>query len=190
MAPKAKVTRDMIVAAAVEVARRDGHESINARTVAQQLSCSTQPVMYHFATIEELKRAAFARADRLHTEYLLQSPAETDPLLAIGLHYIRFAVEEPQLFRFLFQSGYTEEKSLKEIFDSEELTPILAALRAELGGDAARAREVFLILALFTHGYASLYANNDLSFDEKQAAAHLERAFCGAVAAAAKEEAP
>ena len=151
MAPKAKVTRDMIVAAAVEVARRDGHESINARTVAQQLSCSTQPVMYHFATIEELKRAAFARADRLHTEYLLQPPAETDPLLSIGLHYIRFAVEEPQLFRFLFQSGYTEEKSLKEIFDSEELTPILAALQAELGGDAAEAREVFLILALFTH---------------------------------------
>ena len=47
MPPKTKVTRDMIVLAAVDVARQDGVDKINARTVAGQLHCSTQPVMYH-----------------------------------------------------------------------------------------------------------------------------------------------
>ena len=112
MAPKTKVTRDMIVEAAVEVARKKGADSINARTVAEQLHCSTQPVMYHFATIDSLKRAAYAKADHMHTSFLMNVAPEQDPILSIGLIYIRFAVDEPQLFRFLFQSGYAEESNL------------------------------------------------------------------------------
>ena len=62
MPPKSKVTKDMIVHAAVEIIRQNGFESVNARTVAGQLHCSTQPVMYHFTTIDSLKRAAFRRS--------------------------------------------------------------------------------------------------------------------------------
>lgn len=55
MPPKAKITKDMVIDAAFEVAREIGTENINARTVSKKLNCSTQPVMYHFATIDELK---------------------------------------------------------------------------------------------------------------------------------------
>lgn len=40
--PKAKISEDMIVDAALQVAREEGAESINARTVAERLNCSTQ----------------------------------------------------------------------------------------------------------------------------------------------------
>ncbi len=189
MPPRVKITREQIIDAAVAIIRKSGLDSLNARALAQELCCSTQPILYAFATMEELKRAAFARADQLHTEYLMNTPPEGDPLLAIGLNYIRFAVEEPQLFRFLFQSGYVAERSLKEMLDSAELTPILVPLQAELSLEEGKAREVFTILALFTHGYASIHANNDLDFDEKQAAVQLERAFYGAAAAVREEEA-
>lgn len=56
MPPKPKITKDMVIAAAFEVVRKAGAENINARTVSEILNCSTQPVMYHFATIEELKK--------------------------------------------------------------------------------------------------------------------------------------
>ncbi len=178
----------MIVAAAVEVARREGYESINARTVAKELHCSTQPVMYHFSTIEELKRAAYARLDLMHTDCLM-TPRGEDPLLGIGLNYIRFAVEEPRLFRFLFQSGYAVERNVQEMIDSPELTPVLAAMREGIGTDEKKTREIFTTLALFVHGYASIIANNGLEFDEKLAAVQLERVFRGAVAAAMEGEA-
>ena len=55
MPAKAKVTKEMIVDAAFAIAREAGVERINARTVSERLHCSTQPVMYHFATIEALK---------------------------------------------------------------------------------------------------------------------------------------
>ncbi len=48
MPPKLRVTQDMIINSAIEVARQNGFENINARTVAERLHCSTQPVMYHF----------------------------------------------------------------------------------------------------------------------------------------------
>ena len=71
MPAKIKATKEMIINAAFEIAREIGAENINARTVSERLNCSTQPVMYHFATIEELKRAVYAKADLYHSEYLM-----------------------------------------------------------------------------------------------------------------------
>ena len=188
MPPKTKVTVEMIVHAAVEVARRSGYESINARTVSGQLHCSTQPVMYHFSTIESLKKAAYRQADKLHSECMMKTAPGQEPILGIGLNYIRFAVEEPQLFRFLFQSGYAEENNLLEMVDSEELVPVLTAMQEGAGLSMEKTRNVFITVALFAHGYASIIANNHLEFDEKLIAQHLERAWNGAVLAAAQEE--
>ncbi len=188
MPPKTRVTAEMIVDAAVEVVRQSGFENINARTVSEQLHCSTQPVMYHFATIDSLKKAAYRKADHLHSEYMMNTPPGQDPVLGIGLNYVRFAVEEPQLFRFLFQSGYAEESNLLEMVDSEELIPVLAAMQEGAGLSMQQTKNVFITVALFAHGYASIIANNHLEFDEKLIAEHLERTWDGAVLAAGQEE--
>lgn len=189
MPPKAKITKDMIIDAAFEVAREAGAENINARTVSEKLNCSTQPVMYHFATIEELKRAVYAKTDWYHTEYLMNVEKEQDGvMLGIGLNYIRFAIREPNLFRFLFQSGYAVENSLLEMIDSEELTPVISAMQEAAGMNLEQTKEVFLTIALFAHGYASIIANNSLEFDEELVAAHLERAYRGAILAVQEED--
>ena len=137
-----------------------------------------------------MKRAAYAEVDHLHSEYMMTISPGQDPILGIGLNYIRFAVEEPQLFRFLFQSGYAEENNLLEMLDSEELVPILAAMREGAGLSMEKTRELFITVALFAHGYASIIANNHLEFNEELIAEHLERAWNGAVLAAEKEERP
>ena len=188
MPPKAKITREMIIDAAFEIARETGAENINARTVAERLKCSTQPVMYHFATIEALKRAVYAKADLFHTEYLMniKKPQE-GVMLGIGLNYICFAIEEPYLFRFLFQSGLAVESSLLEMIDSEELTPVISAMREAMEMSMEQTKEVFVTIALFAHGYASIIANNSLEYDEKTVSLHLERAYRGAVLAVREE---
>ena len=70
MPPKVKITKEMIIDAAFEIARSEGAENINARTVSKKLGCSTQPVMYHFKTIEELKKNVYIKADEYHSEYI------------------------------------------------------------------------------------------------------------------------
>ena len=188
MPPKAKITKDMIIAAAFEIARKTGAENINARTVSQRLNCSTQPVMYHFATIEELKKAAYAKADCYHSEYLMniENP-QKNIMLGIGLNYIRFATEEPHLFRFLFQSNFFTGTTLLEMIDAEELAPVLLAMQGAVGGGIERVKEIFLTIFLFAHGYASIIANNSLEYDEELIKAHMERAYTGAILAAQEE---
>ncbi|MDE7268689.1 MAG: TetR/AcrR family transcriptional regulator [Lachnospiraceae bacterium] len=184
MPPKAKITRDMVIAAAFEVARKTGAENINARTVSKKLNCSTQPVMYHFATIEELKKAAYEKSDRFHTEYLMNiSEIQESVMLGIGLNYIRFAVEEPHLFRFLFQSGFAVENSLMEMINSEGIAPVISVMQEELNMNIEQTKEIFITLALFVHGYASIIVNNSLEYDENLISTHLKRVYTGAVLA-------
>ena len=190
MPAKAKVTKEMIVDAAFAIAREAGAESINARTVSERLHCSTQPVMYHFSTIEALKRAVYAKADLYHSEYLMnmRKPPK-GAVRGIGMNYIRFAIEEPYLFRFLFQSDYFSGKTLLELIDAEELLPILSAMQGALGVGMEQTKKVFLTVFLFAHGYASIIANNSLQYDEELIDAQLGQAYRGAILAAQEERA-
>ena len=72
--------------------------------------------------------------------------------------------------------------------DSEELAPVLSAMQEGTGLSGKQTRDVFITVALFAHGYASIIANNHLEFDEKLIAEHLERTWNGAVLAAEQEE--
>lgn len=189
MPAKAKVTREMILDAAFAIARETGAESINARTVSERLRCSTQPVMYHFTTIEELKRAVYAKADLYHSEYLMSGKKPpTGAAPGIGMRYIRFAMEEPHLFRFLFQSDYFSGKTLLELIDAEELTPVLSAMQSKLNMSREQTKKVFLTVFLFAHGYASIIANNAMKCDETVISAQLEQAYRGAILAAQEGE--
>lgn len=188
MPPRAKITKEMVVDAAFEVAREAGCENINARTVSKKLNCSTQPVMYHFATIEQLKQAVYAKLDRYHTDYLLTIQGPQDGImLGIGLNYIRFAAKEPNLFRFLFQSGYALENSLLEMVNSNELIPVLSAMQEAMHLNMQQTKDVFITLAMFVHGYASLLVNNALDYEEDLIKVHLVRAYRGAVLAIQEE---
>ncbi len=184
MPAKAKVTKEMIIDVAFEIARESGAENINARTVAERLHCSTQPVMYHFSTIDELKKTAYARADQYHSEYLMQiEPNGSGAILGIGWNYIRFGIEEPQLFRFLFQSNYFSGATIVELIGADELLPVLLAMQNTIGGSIEQVKNVFLTVFLFAHGYASFIVNNALVCDEEKVNAQLEAAYRGAILA-------
>ena len=62
-----------------------------------------------------------------------------------------------------------------------------AAMQEGTGLSMQKTRDIFLTVALFAHGYASIIANNGLRFYEKLIAEHLERAWNGALLAAQEE---
>lgn len=146
--------------------------------------------MYHFATIEELKRTVYAKADQYHSDYLMRiKKPQKGAALGIGMNYIRFAIEEPHLFRFLFQSDYFNGSTLLELIDAEELTPVLSAMQGVLGIGMEQTKQVFLTVFLFAHGYASIIANNSLKYDEETINSQLQQAYRGAILAAQEETA-
>ena len=182
MPPKAKITREMIIDATFEIIRNTGVETVNARTISKKLNCSTQPVMYHFKTIDELKRAVYEKSDEYHSAYIMDIHSN-NPMKDIGLNYIQFAVKEKNLFRFLFQSNEFLSKNISELINAEELQPIIAILSQETAVNAEQAKIIFRSLFLIAHGYASMFANNEMEYDEQTVLSDLGLIFDGAVKA-------
>ncbi len=69
------------------------------------------------------------------------------------------------------------------MINSKELVPVISAMQEAVNLDIEQTKEVFVILALFVHGYASIIVNNSLEYDEELIKAHLERVYTGAVLA-------
>ena len=168
MPPKAKITKEMIINAAYEILRDSGAESINARNIAERLGCSTQPVLYVFKTMDEIREQVYEKADQYHSEYLMQmSESDTNPMTAIWKNYIRFSVREKNLFRFLFQSNAFSGR-MQGLVENENLLPILQAMGSQMGMEAAEVKKFFAALYYPVHGIASLLANNSMEYDEDE----------------------
>ncbi len=183
MPPKARITRDMVLSAAFDLIRHEGQEALNARAVAKRLGCSTQPVLYTFATMEELKDAVYERADAFHTSYILPKAEEgPDALLALGLNYVRFGQEEKHLFRFLFESNRFGGMDLPALLQGPGVGELVRILAEGLNCEAAAAEKLFWAFFAVAHGMASLLANNAMAYDEAQCAGMLETVFYGALA--------
>ena len=180
MPPKPKVTREMIIDAAVELVKKKGPDKITAQAVAGELGCSTQPVMSHFKTVEDLRKAAVQKADDYHTAFLMKISGE-NPMLEIGMNYIRFAQKEKNLFRLLFQSGTFSGMPLWESLDAQELQPVLQMFSREADLSVSDAKRAFKALFLVVHGYASMFASNEMDYNEQEIEADLTLIFEGTI---------
>ncbi len=146
---------------AFRLIREQGHEALTARNLASFLGCSTQPIMYQFPNLDNLRDLTYRKADAFHTEYLLAA----EDLLEMGLRYVRFAKEEPLLFKFLFQSGRFTGLSMEDLIRAPETAGVLTAVSAEEDLAPEEAAAFFEPLAALVHGYASLIANNAMEYD-------------------------
>ncbi|MCH5207791.1 MAG: TetR/AcrR family transcriptional regulator [Oscillospiraceae bacterium] len=182
MPPKARITKEMVIEAGLNIVRSEGTESLNVRRIAAELKCSTQPVMYHYKTVDELKADIYAAADEFHTEYIMTPNKNiNDPLLSIGLNYIRFAEKERFLFRFLFQSDKFSNIGFKEMLDGSDHDFLIKPLAEQTGLAPEQAKTVFETLFICVHGFASLLANNSMEYSEEHFAEVLTTVFMGTI---------
>ena len=174
MPPKARITREMIVDAAFTVVQKVGAEEINVRKIAAELKCSTQPVMYHFRTMEELKAEVYVKSSEYMSACILDGEEKNVPVLLE--RYIRFAREESNLFRFIFQTGRIDIENFGAVFgSSEDLRRIVRLFGEKHGLTEAQAHSAISTVFLVIHGYAALIANNCAVYDEKQCEELLNR---------------
>ena len=159
MPPKIKVTKEDIVACAVEIVRREGEQGINARNVAACMGCSTQPVFSNFATMEALRRSVVGKANELCEEYIRKETerGEFPAYKASGMAYIRFAMEERELFRLLYMRDRKAEMVPGEQVADPEREQLV---RQNTGLDGEKAKLFHMEMWAFVHGIAAMLATN------------------------------
>lgn len=164
MPPKFKFTREQIVAAALEVTRKNGITGLTARGLAAELGSSAKPILGLFQNMEEVQREVVSAANTLYQSYIKKGMADSKfpPYKASGIAYIQFAKEEKELFKLLFMRDRTDEK-IEE--NREEIRPILDLIMKNLGIDENEAYFFHLELWLYVHGIATMIATNYLEWD-------------------------
>ncbi|MBR4308905.1 MAG: TetR/AcrR family transcriptional regulator [Oscillospiraceae bacterium] len=184
MPPKSRISRQMILSASIEVVRTKGLQNLNVRAVATELNCSTQPIMYHFATMDELKTEIFDIIAEKHFAELLSLDIfeAEDPCLELSRKYIRFSVAEPNLFRFLYQSDRFSADRLDASWEQPQLVAFLAALAQKYDLSPGVAKNAFICLLLSAHGFASFLANNTISYNGAQMETYLNTVQKGCIA--------
>ena len=168
MPPTPKITKDMILNTVLTITQETGFETVNARSIAHRLQCSTRPIFTCYENMEELKKEFLDFAFTYYTQYVekYDKSALLKPYLLLPLSYINFAKQEPFLFKLLFISDMDlDMKKASDFYTeigNEEKAKIFSAM---IGIEQHRAKDIFLDLFLYAHGMAVLTATGKLSFD-------------------------
>lgn len=113
--------RNALVRAAAELAATGGPDAVTIRGAAREVGVTPTAAYRHFENQADLLEAARALAmDGMvaaMAEFLAQVPTDGDPVVralarlrSTGLGYIRFAVEEPGVFRTCFTGRLGDEE--------------------------------------------------------------------------------
>lgn len=179
MPPKVKIFREHIIRAAFALTREKGWECINARSLALQLACSTQPIFRVYKDMAELKSDLFSYIEGFYNEYIQSRMKPDNIFFSIGMAYISFAKEEPNLFRMIFMSNHFKINSIIEMLDGDENAIITAGIAAANNIGLDDARLLYVETWLFAHGIASMLVSNSCAFQEKEIEQMLRNAFTG-----------
>ena len=169
MPPKVKFTREEIVAAAFAIVRETGVDALTARLLSRKLGCSVCPIFTVFASMDEVRNAAERAAKDLYADYIRKGLEETPAFKGVGMQYIRFAKDEPQLFQLLFMSE-TGIGSVGEFLPAidENYDKILDSVVSSYGLEESVAKRLYTHLTVYSHGIATLFARGvcDFSMDD------------------------
>ena len=172
MPPKAKITKDMILHTVLDITRETGFETVNARSIAGKLQCSTRPIFTCYQNMEELKKDFLDFAYEYYLQYVssFSSSEQIIPSLLLPLSYIEFAAEETHLFKLLFMNDMDLNMAeAKDFYNEADNEKRAAAFSETIGVELERAKVIFLDLFLYTHGIAVLTAAGKIAFDRGSA---------------------
>lgn len=168
MAPRNKFSRDEMIEKAVQVVRKQGIGALTAKSLANELGVSTQPVFTCFHTIEEVRREVVNAAKILYDDYVKEGLCNDIPFLGFGMHYIRFAKEEPELYRLLFLSTDQSEgnSAFGEMNASLEL--VTDSMQETYHIDAKTAERYFRDMRLVAHSLATLIVTGSCPYTDQE----------------------
>ena len=163
MPPKVKITKDEIIKTAIELIRKDGESTVNARSIAASLGCSTQPIFSNFKSMEELDEAVITAAYDKYLEHLkIEVKSGKYPQYkAFGMAYIRFAKEERELFKMLFM----RDRNGEDISPPEDFKASVEVIMNANGVTYEIAELMHLEMWTFVHGIATMMATSFLSLE-------------------------
>lgn len=164
-----KITKEMILNTAFEIAREKGFEKISNRELAKKMNCSIRPIYYQFKNVEELNKELYKKIERYFYEFLIDNMIKDVPLYKqIGINYIKFAIAENNLFKFLFMTETKDETSAFITTDEKGFEEVVKAIKISTKLSDKDIKSFHIKMWIFAHGIATLSATKSVKFTDEQ----------------------
>lgn len=188
--PKQRITKEMVIEAAFEIAREDGLDKVLVKNIAEKIGCSVQPIYSYCSNMEGLKNDLYERTRAFFREYVEVHLEKDNFFESTGRAYLHLAKEEPHLYELYFLKKRPDRicSSLAELYQQECSLSVAEHLAQELSIGLESAKKLHLHMVIYNSGVASLQIASGFGLDMKELEQQLRMAYEAFLAEIRKEE--
>jgi AcrR family transcriptional regulator len=176
MPPKVEITKEKVLKEALEIVREQGIEVLTARSLAQRLNCSTQPIYSVCGSMEQLKEEVYNMATEVTLSIMNSYKDEKNsPALNLGIGYLHLARNDKQLFKTVYLSGYKKFDLTKDKFIGEDISTAAMRHSKRLSNiDEDTLRKIYLKLTIYIIGIGTMINTDTIKINMDEATKMVE----------------
>ena len=164
MPPKPKFTKEALIQAALELTREGGLEMVVARNLGKKLDTAPSTIFTHFSSVEDIRQAVIQAARDIYNGYVEEGLRMVPPMKGFAVQYIRFAMEESNLYAVLFMNKRDDFKYVDFIVDEGHYEKIIATAEENFAINREQAEFVYHNMWAYAHGIAVMSATGVCKF--------------------------
>lgn len=179
MGRKIQITKEIILETALQMLIRDGYSAITIKTLAAEIGCSTQPIVWHFETMNGFRKAFLDYCiDFAKSRFTVWNGSLDELLAETARGYITIVCNMPHLFRFVFVDNKEDCKASDVVqkLQLDNTKKIISLLCEEKGLTETQAAAFLMNYEFYIHGIASYTASGFVNYPEEEIIAMANRA--------------
>ena len=155
MARPVSITKEKILAAALDIVRTGGESALTARSLCGVLGCGANAVFSSFGSIQGVRDAVKEEAQKLYRQRVGAGFSLNPPFKGFGIALLWFAIDEPRLFS-LIMGADTPASSYKDYIDTHVgfKEECISAIRASFSLENPDAELLYYQMVLVALGLA------------------------------------
>ena len=155
MARPISITKEKILAVAMDVVRKGGSSALTARSLSKALGCGVNPIFSNYGSMDGVMEAVRTEARRLFRERVAAGFALNPPFKGFGMALLWFAMDEPELYKLVMENK-APATSFEDYIDTQVgfKSESLAAIGQSFGLHGKDAEMLYYQLVLVALGLA------------------------------------
>lgn len=168
MPRKPKYTKEQLIDAALAITREEGFSEVCARTLGERLGTAPATVFTHYDSVEEIREATRKAAHKIYCDYIDKGLSDPLPFKGCGMQFVRFAVNEPNLFKIIFMKEFTGGVYDDYLVSEGNQEKFIGAIIKTFNLPHDKAEFMYRNMLMYAHGMASMIATGGITFTEEQ----------------------
>lgn len=157
-----KIKKEDMLQVALELITQDGYTALNIKAVAKKLGCSTAPISWQFGGMEGLREELIPFAEQyVEKTYYSADGNEVVTFEKRGMGTIDLALENPNLFRFLYMGDRNQLLSTGFALqmDNPDANKVYQEMADMLGITSKQVMDFVMTMMVYTQGIGTLIAS-------------------------------